>query len=207
MTRNERNEQALRGASRNAEKAFNAVDATEYASVPEHEKVAWAMAAMIHCDMCRLVVAFDECEREGLATLLWMADIVSKLHEAKRWYFEKGGRLLGNIARRRGYGQEYVQKEIKEIKKKHRIANIEAYPGYRNKIAYHYDDDAILWLKKFGNEDAEAFYQVLKAFAHFSGEWAQLTRLLLRNELPKSSGAAAKSQLLTLKALFVKEEK
>ncbi|MBJ6750739.1 hypothetical protein [Geomonas anaerohicana] len=186
MTRNERNEQALRGASKNAEKAFNAVDAIEYASVPEDEKVAWAMAAMIHCDMCRLVIAFDECERDGLASLLWMADIVSKLHEAKRWYFEKGGRLLGGIGKRMGCGQEYIQREIKEIKKRHQITNIDAYAEYRNKISYHYDDNAISLLKKFGNEDAEAFYQVLKAFAGFSGEWAQLTRSLLKNELPNN---------------------
>lgn len=186
MKHNERNEKALKGASKNAEKAFGALDAAEYAHVPEDEKVAWAMAAVIHCDMCRLVVAFDECEPEGLAGLLWIADIVSKLHEAKRWYFEKGGQLLLSIAQRKNYGQDYVRKEIKEIKSRHRIVDIKDYSDYRNKIGYHYDADALGWLKRFANENADAFHNVLMSFARFSGEWALLTRSLLRNELPNN---------------------
>ena len=56
MQRTKLNEKALIGASKGAEKAVNAVHAQEFASVPEDEKVAWAMAAVIHCDQCRLLV-------------------------------------------------------------------------------------------------------------------------------------------------------
>ena len=183
MIRNERNERALKGSSKNAQKAVDAVDGEEFASVPKDEKVAWAMAAVIHCDICRVVVAFDECEREGIARLLWMADIVSKLHEAKRWYLEKGGPLLRKVAPRKKCGPDYVGKRIKEIRSRHSIGDIDAYADYRNKLGYHYDRDAISYLKKFGKEDYDAFYQVLMAFSRFSGEWAQLTRFLIRNEL------------------------
>jgi hypothetical protein len=187
MKRTELNEKALKGASKNAEKAIDAVRAEEFAAVPADEKVAWAMAAMIHCDICRLVVAFDECEREGVARLLWMADIVSKLHEAKRWYFEKGGKLLHSIALTKSSGADVVRKKIKEIKSKYPIGKIEAYSDYRNKFGYHYDSDALSYLEKFGNEDADLFYELLIMFTRFSGDWAQLTRSLIRNELPNEA--------------------
>lgn len=180
MERNQRNEEALRGASKNAEKAFEAVHGKELESVPEDEKVAWAMAAIIHCDLCRLVIAFDECEREGIARLLWMADIVSKLHEAKRWYFEKGNKLLQAIAGRKSCGLDSVRKKIKKIKAEFPIGKIDAYSDYRNKFGYHYDADAVTYLQKFGNEDADAFYELLMVFTSFSGEWAKLTRALLK---------------------------
>jgi hypothetical protein len=184
MKRTELNEKALKGASRNAQQAIDAVSAKEFEAVPADEKVAWAMAAMIHCDICRLVVAFDECEREGVARLLWMADIASKLHEAKRWYFEKGGKLLLNIAPNKSCGTDLIGKKIKEIKTKHPIGKIEAYSDYRNKFGYHYDADALSYLEKFGNEDADTFYELLAMFAKFSGEWAQLTSSLIKDELP-----------------------
>lgn len=127
MTRSERNATALRGASKNAQKAFDAVRDPHYATTPKDEKISWAMAALIHCDLCRLVVAFDECEREGLARLLWIAEIVSKLHEVKRWYFENGTKLLQTISVRNNCDQAYVRKRIKEIKTAFPIGLIEKY--------------------------------------------------------------------------------
>jgi hypothetical protein len=187
MTRDEQNEKALRGASRNAQTAFDAACSEEFASIPQDEKIAWAMAAIIHCDICRVVVAFDECEREGIARLLWMADIVSKLHEAKRWYFEKGGPLLRRIGGTKGYGADYIGKKIKKIRDRHPIGEVEAFGKYRNKLGYHYDANAIDYLKEFGNEDAEAFHGLLLAFSRHSGEWAQITRSLIRDELPNEA--------------------
>ena len=67
MKRTELNEKALIGASKGAEIAVNAERAQEFASVSKDEKVAWAMAAVIHCDQCRLLVAYDECERDGIS--------------------------------------------------------------------------------------------------------------------------------------------
>ncbi len=183
MERTERNEMAIKGASRNAQQAIDAVHSKEYSSVPSEEKMAWAMAAMIHCDITRLVVAFDECEREGVARLLWMADIVSKLYEAKRWYFEKGGKLLLDISQNKICGEGIVCKRIREVKYKYTIGKVEEYSDYRNKVGYHYDADALTHLEEFGNEDANAFYELLTMFASFSGEWAKLTKSLIKNEL------------------------
>lgn len=184
MERTERNVIALAGASMNAQRAFDAIYAEGYASVPEDEKVVWAMAALIHCDICRLVVAFDECEREGIARLVWMAEIVSKLFEAKRWYLKLGGKLLLDIARRRKCGTEYMSRQLKEIWSRFPIKQIESYAVYRNTVGYHYDKDTLRHLERFGGEDADLFYDRLLTFVRFSGAWAQLTRDLLRDELP-----------------------
>lgn len=108
-----------------------------------------------------------------------MADIVSKLYEAKRWYFEKGGLLLLTIAQRRDYGPGYVRQRLKEIKSKYLINRIEHFAGYRNKLGFHYDRNALDQLIAFGKEDADLFYELLKAFAQFSKEWAQLTSSLI----------------------------
>ena len=187
MQRTELNENALLGASSAAEKAFEAAFATKLQSVPEDEKLAWAMSAIIHCDQCRLLIAYDECERDGIARLLWMADIVSKLHEAKRWYFNTGQKLLGQIALRKNCGQEYVKQRIKELKKSHPIAPIDEYASYRNKFGYHYDPDALVYLDKFSKERADLFFDRLRTFSQFSHEWIKLTRALIANELPNQT--------------------
>lgn len=184
MERTEIIEKALKDASRNAQNAFDAVSSVEFAHVADEEKTAWAMAALIHCDVIRLVVAFEKCEREGVARLLWMSDIVSKLHEAKRWYFEKGSPLLQKIAENKACGLEPVRKKLKEIRTKHPIGKVEEYRDYRNKFGYHYDADALTYLNKFGKEAAEPFYDLLKQFVLFSGEWAQLSSSLIKNQLP-----------------------
>ena len=113
-----------------------------------------------------------------------MADIVSKLHEAKFWYFNTEGKLLLNIAATKNCGQNYVRTKIKEIKSNHSIGEIDAYRDYRNKFGYHYDVDALSYLDQFSNESAELFYERLRTFSRFSGEWVKLTNSLIRNELP-----------------------
>jgi len=107
--RTARSQTALLGASRNAEKAFQAVSDADLAHYPANEKTAWAMAAVIHCDFCRLVIAYEECEREGLARLLSMADISSKLVEARNWYNSAGSKLLKEIAASKQCGVEAVR--------------------------------------------------------------------------------------------------
>jgi hypothetical protein len=114
---------------------------------------------------------------------LWIADIVSKLHEAKHWYFKTGGKLLQDIAANKNCGTEIVRKKLKEIKIKHAIGKVEAYSDYRNKFGCHYDANALDYLEKFGNEDADSFYELLMAFTQFSGEWAQLTKSVIQDEL------------------------
>ncbi len=183
MERTETNENLLRGASRGAENAINAAWSPEFSHIPAEEKTAWAMAAMIHCDVSRLLVAFDECEREGVARLLWMADIVSNLLEAKRWYFEKGNRLLQDIAKNKACGPEVIRKRLRDIRKMHPIQDVDKYADYRNKFGYHYDADALDYLQRFSKEPADPFFDLLNQFVLFSKEWVQLTRSLIKNEL------------------------
>ncbi len=182
--RTELNQKALAGASKNADKAFQAVSDQQFAHVPPSQKTAWAMAAVIHCDFCRLVIAYEECEREGLARLLWMADISSKLFEARNWYSNTGTKLLREIASGKPCGVAPVNKEIELLKNTHQIHRINKYEDYRNKFGYHYDENAIACLEKFGAEDANEFFEILVSFVKFSGEWAQLTKNLLKTNAP-----------------------
>lgn len=178
--RTARNQTALLGASRSAEKAFQSVSDADLAHYPANEKTAWAMAAVIHCDFCRLVIAYDECEREGLARLLSMADISSKLVEARNWYNNAGSKLLKEIATSKPCGAEAVSKRIEELKNTHGIHRVNRYVNYRNKFGYHYDENAIAYLQKFGEESADEFFELLSSFVRFSGDWAQLTKNLVQ---------------------------
>ena len=182
--RTELNSTALVGASKSAEKAFQAVGDQKFAHVPASEKTAWAMAAVIHCDFCRLVIAYEECEREGLARLLWMADISSKLFEARNWYSNAGSKLLREISSTKPCGVAAVNKTIEQLKNTHQIHRINKFEDYRNKFGYHYDENAIAYLRKFGGEDANEFFEILSSFVKFSGEWAQLTKNLIKTNAP-----------------------
>lgn len=179
--RTEKNRVALAGALTNAARAFEAVVAPEFAHVATDEKSAWAMAALIHCDLCRLVIALDECDQDGIARLLCMADISSKLYEARNWYCNAGTDLLRGIAAGKSYGVAEVNKRIEQLKSAHHVHRINKYADYRNKFGYHYDARALQYLQQFGGEDAEEFFEVLRAFVKFSGEWAQLTKSLVQS--------------------------
>ncbi|OYY94032.1 MAG: hypothetical protein B7Y41_08855 [Hydrogenophilales bacterium 28-61-23] len=156
----------------------------DLAHYPANEKTAWAMAAVIHCDFCRLVIAYEECEREGLARLLSMADISSKLVEARNWYNNAGSKLLKEIAASKPCGVEAVSRRIEQLKNTHGINRVNRYVDYRNKIGYHYDENAITYLQRFGGESAEEFFEVLSSFVRFSGDWAQLTKNLIQRNAP-----------------------
>ena len=180
--RSDLNQTALSGSSKNAENALAAVASSDFQHVPDDEKIAWAMAALIHCDLCRLVVTFDECQVEGIARLLFLADIASKLFEARKWYNNSGTKLLRSIAERKPLGLVRTNERIEELKRVHNIHRVNKYETYRNKFGYHYDADAISHLQRFGAEDANQFFELLKSFVRFSGEWAQLTRELVQSK-------------------------
>jgi hypothetical protein len=175
------NRTALSGASRNAEKALAALSSAELEHVPHEEKNAWAMAALIHCDLCRLVVALDECRTEGLARLLCFADIASKLFEARNWYNNAGTKQLIAIAQRKPIGALVINERIEKLKRDHQIHRVNKYEDYRNKFVYHYDAAAIKHLQRFGAEDSEHFFALLTAYVKFSGDWAQLTKDVLQS--------------------------
>lgn len=178
--RSEKNQRALAGASKNAEAALNATTSPDFAHVPEDEKSAWAMAAIIHCDLCRLVVAYAECELEGVARLLWLGDIASKLYEARNWYNNSGTAALRQIAERKPIGLKPVNARIDDLKKSHGVHRVNKYVDYRNKLGYHYDAAAISHLQAFSQSDANEFFEVLTSFVRFSGDWAQLTKDIIQ---------------------------
>ena len=180
--RSERNQTALSGASKNAEKALAAVSSPDFGHVPEEEKIAWAMAALVHCDLCRLVVTLDECKVEGVARLFCLADIASKLFEARNWYNNSGAKLLRGIAERKPLGVVRTNERIEDLKRSHQIHRVNKYETYRNKFGYHYDVDAISHLQLFGAEDADQFFELLTSFVRFSSEWAQLTKELVQSK-------------------------
>lgn len=180
--RSDLNQTVLSGASKNAETALAAVSSLDFQHVPDDEKMAWAMAALVHCDLCRLVVTLDECKVEGVARLLCLADIASKLFEARNWYNNSGTKLLRSIAERKPFGLARTNERIEELKRIHNIHRVNKYEIYRNKFGYHYDADAISHLERFGAEDAAQFFEILNSFVRFSGEWAQLTRELVQSK-------------------------
>lgn len=181
MARSERNKKALGGASRNATKAFDALSSPRYKDTPTAEKEAWLMAAVLHCDLCRLVVSLDECE-PGIASLLSMADIVSKLYEAKTWYLTSGAKGLRDIAKTKRCGVEAVNTRLRDLKALHPLVEVEKYAIYRNKIGYHYDAETPKHLIQFGQEDSDHFYSVLINFVRFSGEWAKLAKKVIQEK-------------------------
>ena len=179
--RTEKNRIALAGASRAAEKAIQAASAPELAQIPDDEKSAWAMAAIIHCDVVRLFVALEECEREGIARLLWLGNIASQLYEAAKWYDSEGMAAIRKIAERKPLGIAHVNEKVIALRKNHRIHRVRKYANYRNKLGYHYGASAISHLKNLGSEDAGEFFNLLTSFVKFSGDWARLTKDLLQS--------------------------
>lgn len=179
--RSEKNRIALSGASRNAQRALDAVSSADLKHIHDDDKTAWAMAALIHCDVCRLVVSFDECQVEGVARLLHLADVASKLFEARNWYNNAGKKLLLKIAERNSVAVDTVRKKIEQLKQTHQIHRVNRYENYRNKVGYHYDAKAITYLQGFGAEDSNHFSDVLTEFVKFSGSWAQLTKDLIQD--------------------------
>lgn len=185
--RSERNRTALSGASKNAENALNAVSSLDLKHVPEDDKVAWGMAALIHCDLCRLVVSFDECQVVGVARLLYLGDIVCKLFEARNWYNNAGTKLLLRIAERKSIDKAHVRKKIEDLKQAHQIHRVKTYEAYRNKFGYHYDANAISYLQRFGLEDSDHFFDLLTAFVRFSASWTQITKDLVKSDNPNEA--------------------
>ncbi len=180
MEKKSKNYIALNSASINALKAFEAAFSEEFSDVPNVQKNAWAMATIIHCDICRLVVAFDECKVEGIARLLCIADISVKLFEAPRWYYGYGSDMLKQIAKSKGMSEGCIKEALKKIASEHKIGNAQKLSKYRNKFGYHYDRNALSYLQQFGEEDANEFHELLMGFAKYSGDWAIMTNNLIK---------------------------
>lgn len=140
------------------------------------DKVAWAMAAIIHCDLCRLFIAMEECEKEGIARLLCLGDIASKLCEARNWYNNSGTKTLRAIASRKACVRDTIDARIEGLKQTYQVHRVNKYTDYRNKVGYHYDSEAIAYLHRFGSEDSDEFFGILTSYVKFSGAWAQLTK-------------------------------
>ncbi len=182
--RSESYQKLLAVASKNALKAVQDFSDPKYAIVSIGEKKALAMAAVIHCDICRLFIAYEDCERGGIARMLWLADIASKLLEARHWYNNSGEKLMREIGLSKPWGVKPIDKKIQQLISIHRINRVNKYKQYRNKLSYHYDENAIECLQKFSELDAEEFFELLIDFLKFSRGWIQITKNVIQGKMP-----------------------
>ena len=182
MNRTDINTDVLQKTSRNTAQAYDALYSAEYDHIPEEDKLAWAMACVIHCDITRFLVAISESEA-GVTKLLWMAELVSKLFEAEMWYAKKGVLLLENIAKRNDWKGESVRDLTSKLRTDNSIDRIKKFRKYRNKLSFHYERNALDHLRMFGEVDTDEFYNIVKSFVKFSQEWADLTKQVVSNEV------------------------
>jgi len=110
-----------------------------------------------------------------------MSDVVSKLYEIKRWYLGQGAKALRKIACTKSCGIPLVDERLRQLKSLHPIGSVDKYANYRNRLGYHYADDTVDHLVRFGEEESIHFYALLTTFVRFSGEWAKLTSAVLRD--------------------------
>lgn len=173
--------EALENASKNAEKAFDAINSPEFSSAHQDDKNVWAMSNLINCDICRLVASYDQCQVGGVARLLHLGDIAAKLYEARNWYNNTGTKILLNIAKRKGLDVKDIKKQIDVIIRNHKIHNVNKLKVYRDKFGSHYDIEAINNIHLFGSENSDLFFQLLTDFVKFSHDWAKLTKELIQH--------------------------
>lgn len=161
----------------NAKNALDAINSQQYLNTSKEEKELCAMSLIILCDIVRLFVAYTKCEKEGIARLLHMADIFSKLYEAKKWYFKTGNKAFSNISKNNGT-EDHFANQIKTIKKNFPTEEIESFKEYRNKFSFHYDTNALTFLQDFGNEIGD-FAEIVQKCIDFSCIWVQLVEDLI----------------------------
>jgi hypothetical protein len=167
------------------ERAIAVYRSPEFAHIPQTEREAWAMATLIQLDLSRLVFAMDEC-KTSVARLRWMANLIAHLFEAKRYYQGWGKDCLLDIAESKRCGRNALKERFGELMKRHRISDVERYADYRNKMSSHYDQNALEYLHVFEKEDAQIFFGIIESFVHFSADWVQLTKDLIRDLIEPS---------------------
>lgn len=165
----------LKDATQSFEKTFEAYFDEEATHINKSEKRLWAISSLIHLDQIRLFDAYTSCNVTGFPKLLWMAEILSKLFEGKKWYFRTGIKLLLEVAENKDRKDE-INKKIKELRKSHNLEIIKSFEKYRNKFGYHYDAECIPFLKKFTKEEYERFKSVVETFVIFSKQWLAICK-------------------------------
>ncbi|MBV6846263.1 hypothetical protein KWH29_13040 [Xanthomonas campestris pv. paulliniae] len=180
MDQSTRHFEALTTASINAERAFKAAVSANNVHYPEVQRHTWAAAAILHCDILRYVVTFENSTREGLVRLLWMGDIVSMLYEARTWFYNTGNANLRSIASSSGANTSTLLAKIKALKKSYPLDGIEAFADFRNKVGHHYDPSFVAQLNTFSAMESRAFYDALTNYANFSGEWVVLCKEVIQ---------------------------
>jgi hypothetical protein len=168
----------LKDASQSFEETFNYYFNEKVSPENESETKLWAISSLIHLDQIRLFEAYDSCSVAGFPRLLWMAEIFSKLFEAKKWYFRKGINLLHDVAEAKGQ-LDQVKIKISDLRKNHDLETIKRFKDYRDKFGYHYDEKAIVFLKDFTNEEYDTFIKVLMTFIKFSQQWLLILREII----------------------------
>lgn len=170
---------ALAKASLNAERAFEAAVSSEYAAYPEIQRHTWAAAAILHCDILRYLVTFENSMTGGLVRLLWMGDIVSMLYEARDWFFQTGSRNVLSIASTGGVGLSEVRAELRSLKKQFPLGGIDAFANFRNTVGHHYDPQFVANLQQFAETDSRNFFEMLTNYANYTGEWTALCKRVI----------------------------
>jgi len=191
LERIEAHRKLLIGASEAAEKAFHAIASPGLAHVPIELREAWLTATVIHCDLCRLMVAYEECERDGIARLLWMGDIASKLYEARLWFHQIGNKLLLKLAHRHGDDQAELRSRLKELERAHPIKNAAAYEKYRHKVGHHYSPEIGTILHDFGQSDSDVFFGTIADVTNYARNWVAMYKHLVRDIGPEPSSDSA----------------
>lgn len=171
-------EKVLRDSSTSFEKTFDAFFDSKFDQISEEKKRLWAVSSLIHLDQCRLFEAFDSCPVEGFPRLLWMSEIISKLYEAKKWYFSNGIKLLHELAHEKNRLDE-IKRKIELLRKKNDLKCIDRFKKYRNKFSFHYDQQAMDYLREFSKEDYDEYINVCLTFGAFSKEWLLLAKDIL----------------------------
>ena len=171
----------LAKASLAAERAFEAAVSREYSGYPEIQRHTWAAAAILHCDILRYMVTFENSTTDGLVRLLWMGDIVSMLYEARNWFYRTGSANVLEIAASSGADIASLQDELKALKKLYPLSGVDAFADFRNKVGHHYDPQFVSHLHAFAETDSGNFFEMLTNYARYSNAWSAICKKVIQN--------------------------
>lgn len=161
-------------ASLAAENAFHYIRLSNPLPLSDLHRTTLATAVCIRCDIIRYLVTMEKSTREGLCRLLWMADAVSKLYEAKEWYCKRGNKNLRAIASAHAYSSAELDSELKILMKRHNLKLVNKFRDCRRKVSFHYDLDYIHYLHDFSEMEFSDFEAVFDVYKAYSNEWLLL---------------------------------
>lgn len=179
MHQNPRYLEELTKSSENAEKAFQAAFSPKFKHHSNEELRLWAALTILHCNILRYTVTYENSTTLGIVRLLWMGDIVSMLYEARKWFYVCGNPELIRIAISKGVSKVDIEKKIEEIKLNFPLHGVEKFKSFRNKAGNHYDRKFVEHLQQFSEVDSNIFVTVLSNYANYTNRWSVLCKEVL----------------------------